>query len=451
MVVASVSLAAVYLIVLAWAMGRLSFNVWGAFVVAPVLIVLTVPIALNVARIEGDNSIGRIIMAAGALKLVGAIVRYFVTFTLYGSGDANGYHNMGATLAPMFRRGDFIVDVGGRVMGTHFIDIVTGVVYAFTGATKLGGFFVFSWLGFLGLVLFYRGFRIAFPDGDGRRYAYLVLFMPSLLFWPSSIGKESWMMLTLGLTSYGVARMLAAKRFGLLAFALGLSGIVMVRPHVGLIAIVALFGAYLLRKSPKPSLLSLPAKLLVLGVLAVGTIIVLSQLSTFFGVKSIDSQSTQHILDYTTQQSTQGGSAVEIVHPSSPINVAYAAISVVFRPWPYEAGNLQGLVASLEGLFLLGLTLTSFKRLASVPRAMLQRPYVAYALVYALIFTYAFSAIGNFGILSRQRVQLYPLLFVLLCVPAGFGRANGTTRVSRQRARQRRAKRSVEPVVPASV
>ena len=34
------------------------------------------------------------------------------------------------------------------------------------------------------------------PTGDHRRYALLVFFMPSLLFWPSSIGKESWMLFT---------------------------------------------------------------------------------------------------------------------------------------------------------------------------------------------------------------------------------------------------------------
>ena len=40
-----------------------------------------------------------------------------------------------------------------------------------TGPTKLGGFLVFSWLGFWGLYLAFRAFRIAFPDDDYRRYA----------------------------------------------------------------------------------------------------------------------------------------------------------------------------------------------------------------------------------------------------------------------------------------
>jgi uncharacterized membrane protein len=43
-------------------------------------------------------------------------------------------------------------------------------------------------------------------------------------------------------------------------------------------------------------------------------------------------------------------------------------------------------------------------------------PYVTYAIVYLLIFFFAFGTIGNFGILARQRTQAMPLLFVLLAL-----------------------------------
>ena len=117
------------------------------------------------------------------------------------------------------------------------------------------------------------------------------------------------------------------------------------------------------------------------------------------------------------------GSAYEAVRPTNPVGALSAAVAVVFRPWPYEAHNLQALLGSLEGVLLLALVLTSLRRLASVPHAMLKRPYVAFAFLFSVFFAYAFSSIGNFGILSRQRVQLYPLLVVLLCVPADFGRS----------------------------
>jgi hypothetical protein len=37
-------------------------------------------------------------------------------------------------------------------------------------------------------------------------------------------------------------------------------------------------------------------------------------------------------------------------------------------------------------------------------------------LAYSAMFVVGFSSIANFGILARQRVQLYPLLLVLLAV-----------------------------------
>jgi hypothetical protein len=420
--VAVVAGASAYLVLLAWAMSNLSFDVWGGVLVAPILIAFTLPLAMSAARAEGRPATVRLIMVAVVLKLIGSVVRYYVTFAVYGAADATGYDAKGRVLAPLFRNGDFVVDIGKRVAGTGFIEIVTGVVYTFTGASTLAGFFVFAWFGFVGLFFFYRAFCIAFPEGDVRRYGLLVFFLPSLLFWPSSIGKESWMMLMLGMMSYGAARILARKHFGALTLVLGAAGSAMVRPHVTLLVMISLFAAFLLRPSSKKSLLGPVAKFAMLGILALGVIGVVSQMQSFFGVSVLDSGGGDQVLNRANTQSNQGGSAFEATRPTSPVGAAQAAIAVIFRPWPYEANNAQALLGSMEGVLLLGLTLTSLPRLASVPRAMLKRPYVAFCVLYSLFFAYAFSSIGNFGILSRQRVQLYPLLVIVLCVPAGFGR-----------------------------
>ena len=39
---------------------------------------------------------------------------------------------------------------------------------------------------------------------------------------------------------------------------------------------------------------------------------------------------------------------------------------------------------------------------------------MTYAIVYMLIFFFAFGTMGNFGILARQRSQVMPFVFVLL-------------------------------------
>jgi hypothetical protein len=395
-----------------------SYDTWGALIIAPVLLGISYPIVSRIARRENDPKLARLAMIALAFKLIGACARYFVSVSVYyGAADAAEYDRWGRRLAPLFRQGHFSVDIQRQVMGTGFIRIVTGVVYAFTGPTMLGGYLVYSWLGFWGLFLFYRAFRLAFPSGDHRRYAFLVFFMPSLLFWPSSIGKESWLLFALGVTAYGTARVLASKTGGFPLIALGSLGTLMVRPHVTLIAIMAVGAAYLLRRPEQRSLLSAPAKVIGLIALTLATLLVMSQVENFFGVKPLDQGGTSQVLNKTETQTSQGGSEFTAARPHSPLGYGEAVVTVFFRPWPVEAHSGQALFASLEGVVLLGLILTSLRRLAAIPREIKRTPYVAYALSFTVLFVYAFSSIGNFGIMARQRVLMFPLLLVLLCVP----------------------------------
>ena len=115
----------------------------------------------------------------------------------------------------------------------------TGLVEVLTLEDEFATFVVFSLLGFAGLLLFVLAFRVALPNVDTKRYALLLLFWPSLVYWPSSIGKESLMLLCLGLVAFGAARVLQGRAHGLLIAAFGLLGSGLIRPHVSLIAVTA--------------------------------------------------------------------------------------------------------------------------------------------------------------------------------------------------------------------
>ena len=71
-------------------------------------------------------------------------------------------------------------------MGTGFMRMVTGVVYVVTGPSLVGGFLVFSVLGFWGIYFVYRAF-VALPCREGNDWLYglLMFLLPSMLFWPS--------------------------------------------------------------------------------------------------------------------------------------------------------------------------------------------------------------------------------------------------------------------------
>ena len=161
-----------------------------------------------------------LIVVALVVKLAASFVRYFVAFSLYGSGDATLYDSAGTEIAESFHRGELsLTDLLALRQGTRFIDDLTGLIYALTGPSRLGGFLVYSFIGFWGLFLFHRAARIGLPEGSQRRYALLVFFLPSLVFWPSSIGKEAVMMLSLGLCAYGAARILERQGWGWICLA----------------------------------------------------------------------------------------------------------------------------------------------------------------------------------------------------------------------------------------
>jgi hypothetical protein len=96
-----------------------------------------------------------------------------------------------------------------------------------------------------------------------------------------------------------------------------------------------------------------------------------------------------------------------------------AAVTVLYRPFIFEAGNIQAVAAAVEGSFLLYVTLARSRPIRAGLRRMRRTPYVAFALVYTGLAIFAFSSIANFGLLVRQRVQLLPFMLVLLCVPSG--------------------------------
>ena len=221
----------------------------GGLTLCPVLVAATIPIALHIARADHDRTLAVIVMAAVSAKLLAAMLRFYVSFEVYGNSDSLQYHEAGKLLAPSFRSGHF--DPGlGPISGTVFMKVVTGIVYALFGVSRESAFFVFAWISFLGLVLLARAFRIAIPNGDSRRYLILVLFLPSLLYWPSAIGKEAWMMLAIGLCAYGVACLLRGRISGVVSLCLGLLACVVVRPHIGLLVFIGLVLALLVRRAP---------------------------------------------------------------------------------------------------------------------------------------------------------------------------------------------------------
>ena len=125
------------------------------------------------------------------------------------------------------------------------------------------------------------------------------------------------------------------------------------------------------------------------------------------------------MLGESARRTGQGGSSFNA--PSaigSPTKLPLAVVTIFFRPFPFEAHNAQVAVTALESTLLLCLTVARRRGIWQALRHPRRRPYVAFVVVYSLLFVFAFSSIANFGILARERTQVLPFFLVLLAVPA---------------------------------
>lgn len=416
-VIVGLALLGVYVAATFLTMARTPYDLWGAMLIGPVLIALTIPALAREAKRQGDRRLLAFLIAVLLLHLLGALLRYWVTFVVYGGGDASGYNARGQDIAEQFWGNGPPVELES-FGGTDWISLFTGIAYIVIGPSKLGGFLFFSWLSFLGLFMFYRAFVVAVPQGDRRWYGLLVFLIPSLVYWPSSIGKEAWMVFTLGIAAIGVARLLTGRVLrGVVLLAIGTGLAAIVRPHVGgLIAIAALGGCLFLR----PTTWGRAGP--VLKWIGVACVLVLS---AFLVVKTADFLgadvlSTQGIVDELQQVSTRsdsGGSRYAAVVVSSPADIPLAVVTVLFRPFVFEVNNAQALAAAVESTLLLVLVAVRLRWIWAAITSLRRIPYAAFALFYSGAFIVVFASFPNFGLLARERVQLLPLFFVLLSIP----------------------------------
>jgi hypothetical protein len=200
----------------------------------------------------------------------------------------------------------------------------------------------------------------------------------------------------------------------------------MVRPHVAGLLALALGTAYVLRPIRKElGALGPIAKVAGVVTVSVLALVLVAYTDRFLEESAIDTGGgVTAVIRETTERTSQGGSGFEPSVLESPVRAPLAVVTVLFRPFIFEAHNVTAAVAALETTFLLGLTILRFRWIWGAIRSFRRRPYVAMALVYTGLFVLAFSGFANFGLLTRERVQLLPFFLLLLVIPpSGDGRA----------------------------
>jgi hypothetical protein len=364
---------------------------------------------------EPSVTVGFLALALAA-HVFGSLLRYIIIQQVYhGIADANGYFGAGSVLAPQFRSLS-IPPLQDPYFGTPFVDWTTGLMFAFTGASLLGGFVVHSVLSFVGAWYFYKAFVVSFPEGDHRLYAFLIFFLPSMWYWPSSLGKDALIMLFLGIATYGFALLLRGHFVkGVFTAFLGLTGTAFVRPPIAAALAVAGAAAFLLRpaRTRSPQVTALMWVLFV-PLLSGAAYFAVGSTTSYLGAENgIEAYEQQRSASFVGQGSD---SNFEAPSPFTPAGFPLALLTVNFRPFPWEAGGVLPAATALEGIMLIFLLLWRRREVFQGLRMWRRNGMVVLAIAAWVGLSVILSALTNFGLLARQRTQVLPFLLMLPCM-----------------------------------
>lgn len=395
---------------------------WGAVVLIALLFTVVFGAIGSVMRTEADGTwLLRWVMLGFGAKIVGTLARYYMVAVLYGGGDSYRYYRVGTELAAQFRLGRIPeFSEPGAAFGTRVLEFFTGGLFTLFTPDMLGGFLIFSVFAFGGQLMLYAAFRRWADSAQLKPYAFFVLFLPTYAFWPSSIGKDAMVIFAVGGAAYFIARILETYEVRwLLGLALFLGLLGLIRIHVAGLIVIGLIGAGALsRMRPDAGGAARLRRLLVLGGFVATGGLVLTLFPDVFGVDITAADSLDSFTSDVVRRTSEAGTVASGGAVTSPLEVPDAIALVLFRPFAFEATELQHLFAAAETTLLLGLTIWKLPAMLGNWRAWRANGYLVFSTVYVLAFAIAFSVVRNLGIVARQRGQV---LAFFLCVLVGLG------------------------------
>ncbi|MFZ6004064.1 MAG: hypothetical protein ACOYXM_09045 [Actinomycetota bacterium] len=391
----------------------------GPFVIPVVGVIAAVSFGNRCARVHPDEPwLPRLILYGTLVKLSASYLRYVTLTQAYdGVGDATRYDIEARKFVAAWA-GDGVAPVMSDFRQTNFLKLMSGITYFLFGQSLLGAFLLFGLLAVIGSYFWFRAVACALPNADKRLFLMFMMFVPSIVFWPSALGKEALMQVGVGALAWGIGMLLTGQAGRPLPLIVGGGWLVwVVRPH--LLALVAVAGAvpYFvghIRQRAKGSFFTRPIGMAVIGVAVLLTV---TTSAKFLGIERLSISAIEEQLDETTQQTSQGGSSYAGAGNSlNPLFLPLNVVTVLVRPLPWEARSAFQLAAAAESALLIGLIARRFGSVQLALRRVRLDPFVMFCVVLLILYAVLFSSLANFGLLSRQRSLALPALYALIAV-----------------------------------
>lgn len=341
---------------------------------------------------QREAGISRLALVLTIAAVQTAISVYFYYWALENSNDSSTYY---------YDPYDWYRD--GFGLNTQFVIWVVQSLKEMFGGSFLDYFLLFQGSGTWGVVLLLKVFESIFKatGSDLPRPVVLMLFLPGIHFWTSFIGKDGFLFLAAAMTVWAAINI--GRRW--LVFAAGLSLMILFRPHIALLAVASLALAIMMDKRTTPS-----AKLALTALALGGLAVAASSIESTF---NLDVTNTDSVTDFISRQATvgakdEGGTAASI--GPYPLRV----LSLLFRPFFFDASGINGLIASFENLVLLimcGYLAVHGRVFAAMFRHSMP---VRYSLIFAVAVIALLAMVYyNVGLGLRQKMMMMPGLLTV--------------------------------------
>jgi hypothetical protein len=379
-------------------------------------VVANIGLVIHVSR--DDAELRHIMLVGFFVKLMGAAAYLTVMLHYYHGGDLFGYFHWGSEIARNIReygeigglRGEFSFNSNSAWNGSIVLIVITGGLFSIIGPSLAGAIVIFSSFAYWGSYLFWKGFTRAFPESDRYLAATLMFFMPSLVFWSATLGKDALMYFFIGLVTYGLCQALyGARSRAVLLIAVGLLGVAVIRAHIASILALTLCAVFLITKN-RSGIGGVLSRIALIPLLVVGSVYTTNSAREKLGIT--ETQSAQQVATNWSGLTQYGGSSFESGSFTSRIVMSPF---LPFRPFPWEVNSAQTMLASAEGTFLLLMLWVNRRGLKLSLRHWRSDPFVTFILLFSLETSAALSsAFSNFGLLARERIMFTPLLILLI-------------------------------------
>jgi hypothetical protein len=293
----------------------------------------------------------------------------------------------------------------GFGLNTQFIIYIVQTSKLLVGGTYLDYFLIFQAIGFFGIAILMRIIEEIYRDLgiEPSWLIYALLFMPSLHYWSSALGKDSLFLFAIALSIWA-SMSIRTRLTGML---IAITILILIRPHIAMVSLAALALTVLRDRQT-----SVAVRAIFFAASTLGVIYAISIVRTTFNFDITDPNALSDVLsgtgrDALAQSEDAGRTAVNAAYP-------IRVLSLMFRPFFYDSGGGLGLIVSFENLLFLFMVGALIYHGRTVLRLMKVVPYMKFALLSSVGILLMLS-IGyyNVGLGIRQKAtMILPGFFV---------------------------------------